>query len=468
LDQSASSQPWPDKPAQDVPGQRLRARGGQRALVAILSVGLAAYVALFLDTVARSFIRAPYGDGFDILAVEFAAQDRHDPAAYLWLPHNGHHIVWLRLLTSLDVRLFHGQSIVFVLPTLAAVLAAAALIARQIWRGVEDKALASVLATIAPLALLTTLNAFDVSVSINIPYVYAATFAVAAFLAVENATAAIGTVVALLAIAAGAGMGNSVGLAAVPVLMIAVLRRPDRGRLTLFWVLGPILMAVFVLTAGKMSVQAGGQGTAPGAVEQAGRMLRYFLDFCGLPWSATSDRMALPGGLQLAAQVAGLLIGLLLSVLGLFLAARPARGTGARDRLDRFCCSLILFSLAAAAMAVVGRIRATAGMELPVRYSVLLAPLHIGVLVLLAIRSPSLGRASPRTLSTAVSIVLALGLAHQLAGRYVIVRYCGRINHILAEYDAGRRTPEMTQYVYPDLRRAEQVSAEMRRRGVYQ
>jgi hypothetical protein len=88
--------------------------------------------------------------------------------------------------------------------------------------------------------------------------------------------------------------------------------------------------------------------------------------------------------------------------------------------------------------------------------------------VLLAIRSPSLGRVSPRTLSTALSIVLALGLAHQLAGRYVILRYCGRINHVLAEYAAGRRTPEMTQYVYPDLRRADQVSAEMQRRGVYQ
>lgn len=446
----------------------MRARGGQPALMALLSIGLAAYVALFLDTVARSFVRAPYGDGFDILAVEFAAQDRHDPAAYLWLPHNGHHIVWLRLLTSLDVRLFHGQSTVFVIATLAAILAAAALIARQIWRGVEDKALASVLAAIAPLALLTTLNAFDVSVSINIPYVYAATFAVAAFLVAENAAAGIGTVFALLALAAGAGMGNSVGLAAVPVLMIAAARRPDRGRLPLIWVLGPILMAVFVLTAGKMSVQAGGQAAPAGLIGQAVRMLRYFLDFCGLPWSATSDRMAMPGGLQPAAQIAGPLIGLLLFAVGLFLAARPAQGMGARDRLDRFCCSLILFSLAAAAMAVVGRLRATAGMQLPVRYSVLLAPLHIGVLVLLAIRSPSLGRASPRTLSAALSVVLVLGLAHQLAGRYVILRYCGRINHVLAEYNAGRRTPEMTQYVYPDLRRADQVSAEMKRRGVYQ
>ena len=446
--------------------RRVRAPGAESGVLAVLAVGLAVYLTLFLDTVVRGFIRAPYGDGFDILAIEFQAQDQHDPGGYLWAPHNGHHIVWLRLLTSLDVRVFHGQSTIFSIAALLAVLAAAVLAARHIWRGVEDKALACVLAAVAPLALWTSLNAFDVSVSINTPYVFAATFAVAAFLLAESQANGVGAALGLLALAAGAAMGNSVGLATVPVLMIAVLRRPDRGRLPLLWVAGPILVAIFVFTAGQMAVQT--QVTPETPVEHGVRMLRYFLTFCGLPWSASSERMSMPAGVQPVVHFAGPSIGLLLVVLGLYLAARPARGAAARDRLDRFCCSLILFSLAAAAMAVVGRLNASAGMQVPIRYSVLLAPLHIGIVVLLAIRSRAVGRLNPRNMSVALFVVLAVGVGHQVAGRYVILRYCGHIRQVLAAYDAGRRTPEMARYVYPDLRRADQMTAEMRRRGVYQ
>lgn len=459
MNRTASSRPWSS-------GQPRPALGGERAsLGAVLAVGLAAYLALFLDTVVRSFIRAPYGDGFDILAIEFAAQDRHDPGGYLWRPHNGHHIVWLRLLTSLDVRLFHGQSTIFVVVTLAALLAATFLIARQIWRGVDDRTQAAALAALAPLALLTTLNAFDVSISINIPYVFAVSFAVAAFALLENGTGGLGTVLALVALAAGAGMGNSVGLATVPVLMVAALRRPDRGRLPLLWIAGPILVAVFMLTAGRMSVQV---QTAPEPpLERLVRMLHYFLTFCGLPWSASSERMSAPGGLQPAMQLAGPAIGFVLVASGLFLVARPARGVDARGRLDRFCCSLILFSLAAAAMAVLGRLHATTGMQVPIRYSVLLAPLHLGVLVLLTTRSAALNRISLRTLTAALAVVLALAVGHQFVGRYVILSYCDHVRQILAAYNAGLRTPEMTQYVYPELRRADQMTAEMRRRGAY-
>ena len=61
----------------------LTAARTKRALAALLALGLAAYVGLFLNTTVTSFVRAPFGDGFDILAVEFEAQDRGDPGGYL-------------------------------------------------------------------------------------------------------------------------------------------------------------------------------------------------------------------------------------------------------------------------------------------------------------------------------------------------------------------------------------------------
>lgn len=434
--------------------------------MAIVAVGLATYVGIFLHTVRAGFVRAPFGDGFDILKVEFEAQDRNDPGFYLWHPHNGHHIFWLRLLTSLDVRVFHGQSTIIVVAALLALLGAAGLLARETWRGVEDTGLAPPLAAIAPLVLLTSLNAFDVSVPINTPYVLATAFAVAAFVVAEHGEGGFGRLLALLALAAAAGMGNSVGLAAVPVLMIAVRRRPHRGLLPLLWVAGPILVALFVLTAGQMAVE----GAQPAATlfDRGVRLVRYYVSFCGLPWSSSSQRMSLSPPLQTLVQFAGPGLGAILIVLGLALAARPAKGDAPRARLDRICCSLILFSLAAAAMAALGRGGASPALQIPVRYAVIMAPLQIGVLVLLAIRNPALSRASNATLCSTVAAILVVGIVHQVLGQSVILRYCAHLNQTLAAFNAGQRTPEMTEYVHPNMRHAEQVTAEMKRRGVYQ
>jgi len=436
------------------------------ALAGLLALGLAAYVGLFLNTTVTSFVRAPFGDGFDIVAVEFEAQDRGDPGGYLWHPHNGHHIVWLRLLTSLDVRLFHGQSTIFLVAALLAILAATGVIVRQILAGVENRAQALALAAIGPFALLTSLNAFDVSVPINTPYVFAMAFAVAAFALAEGRGTGLPTVAGLLALSAGAAMGNSVGLATVPVLMAAILRRPERGRLPWFWVAGPILVAVFVATAGPISV--GAEAQAATLPERALRGLRYFASFCGLPWSASSERMPLPGGLQAVTRVAGPALGVLLAALGAALAARPAGGEAPRDRLDRFCSSLILFSLAAAAMAALGRVDARPDAQIPVRYSVLMAPLHIGVLVLLATRFGGRVRLGGGAKVGLLAAVLLAALAHQYAGAHVVRRYCSTIVQTAAAFDRGERTPEMTLYVYPRLDHAEAMTAEMKRRGLYQ
>jgi hypothetical protein len=175
-----------------------------------------------------------------------------------------------------------------------------------------------------------------------------------------------------------------------------------------------------------------------------------------------------PGGLQALTEAGGAAIGLVLAALGLALAARAAKGEASRDRLDRLCCSLILFSLTAAAMAAVGRAYASPTMQIPVRYSVLMAPLHIGVLTLLAIRWPAVARLGSGRLAAVLACVFVVALGQQVVGRRLVLGYCARIREAVAAFDAGRRTPDMTQYVYPKLGHAEAITAEMKRRDLYQ
>src|SRR4029453_9276843 len=186
----------------------------------------------------------------------------------------------------------------------AALLATTAMLAREIWRGVAERRFAWPLATVAPLALLTSLNAFDVSAPLNTPYVYTLLFAVPAFILAERARGGFGTLAALLALASGAAMGNSVGLAPFAVVMIAIARRPQRGRLWLFWLAGPLVAAAFVLSAHNLAHVA--QATeSETLLDRAVRGARYFLSFAGLPWSASSDKMSLSGMLDSVGEVAG-------------------------------------------------------------------------------------------------------------------------------------------------------------------
>jgi len=409
------------------------------------------------------WVRDPYGDAYDILSVEFAAQDRGDPGFYLWHHHGGHHIVWLRLLTALDVRLFNGQSYIFLAAALPALIATAAMLSREIWRGVADRRLAVPLAAVAPLALLTSLNAFDVSAPLNTPYVFTLLFAVPAFILAERGAGGFGALIGLLALAAGSAMGNSVGLATFAVVMVAVARRPDRGRLVWFWAAAPFVVAVFVGSAAMFTREAAATEHLALA-ERALRSGRYFFSFAGLPWSASSDK-ALTGGWRAA--VAGPLLGLVLASLGLWLAARPPKGTAPADRLDRLCCSLILFSIAAAGMAALGRANATAAFQVPVRYSLILAPLHIGLVVLVVTRNAERIRRASGALAPACAAILVLALTQQILGRHIIIGYCSHIREVVAAFNAGQRTAEMPQYVYPDLSRAEMLTAEMRKRGLY-
>jgi hypothetical protein len=431
-----------------------------RSLAVLIGAGLAVYVALFLATAVQAFVGAPFGDVFDILTVEFAAQARHDPGLYLWSPHNGHHVVWMRLLTAIDVRIFHGRSLIFLGMALAAIAGAAALLAREIRRGVGDRRLSLVLAATAPLALLTSLNAVDVSLPVNSNYPLALLFALGACVLVEAGGTGIATVAGVTVLVAAATMSITVGLAAAPVVMLSALLRRGRGRLWLLWLTLPALGALFLSGGAAPVVDGAAPVGSPG--DHLARMARYFLTFCALPWSASSQKVALPHGLGPAIQLAGLALGAAVAAVATWLAAQRAK-----SRLERVCRNLILLSLTAAAMAALGRVDVSAGIQVPLRYALLMAPLHVAVLVRLGMRWAALRRLGPGALRAAASVVLALAIVHQFAGRVVVVGYAHRLREAIAAFDAGDRSPALRDFVYPQFDHAERITAEMRRRGLY-
>ena len=142
-------------------------------------------------------------------------------------------------------------------------------------------------------------------------------------------------------------------------------------------------------------------------------MLDYLLTFMGLPWTR-SAALATPGR-----AVGGLLLIVSLSIV-LWRGLRRVDG-----RLERLAVGLILFSLASAVLAVLGRVTVDEQVKVPVRYAVFVAPMHVALLWLIV---PWLARQWPmqtrRRLPNPGMLVCALTLLAQqvVAGQAAVMQ----------------------------------------------
>jgi hypothetical protein len=187
-----------------------------------------------------------------------------------------------------------------------------------------------------------------------------------------------------------------------------------------------------------------------------------FLTFLGLPWSRAPSLW-----------LAGRIIGAIWLALGIGVLLRrgfllPAR-VGAAGRLERFCLGLIAFSLATAAVAAIGRSGGESEGILPVRYSVLMTPLHIGILglTLLWLSERGMIPASWRRIQAAAVGLGLLFLVQQAVAGQAEAAKAGIMNASIADFMAGKRDLAMTHIVYHDLDYAQQAVDEMRRRGLF-
>ncbi len=387
-----------------------------------IAVALAAHLLLFAAAVRAGTVLVPFSDMYDLVARWLQYRQDGGLLAYLFDPHNFHRLAYTRALVALDMGAMHGSEVAYLVVGLIALAAAAGLLARAAWTGAPP-ALRLPAAAVAAMLVLSSVNALDVVFPIDTPYAHAFVFGMAALAVWDGRWRWAALPLAMLA-----ALGNAVALALWPVLIIAAWRARAGWR---------TLGAIAAVGALFITLYAAGQTSPPRGAFDLQASLLYGLAWLGLPWST---------------RLGGPAIGLVL--LAISLLAIASRGGPGSPTLERLAIRLILFSLGAAAMAVLGR----SGFEpeIPVRYALFLTPMHLGLFFL------ALPWLAKRRSAPVLAALIAALLAQQAYGVLKVAGAAAQVCAALADFAAGRDTPMVKVFVHPDPQRARAILVEMR------
>lgn len=433
-------------------GRTARAQGPAlppwlRRLVLIV---LGLYLAGSAYVLWRSAVLTPYSDELDWIQRWRDLQVHRDWTAYLIGPHNENRMGWTMAALAVDLGALGGTNLGLILSGVIGLALTAAILAREAAQAAPAP-LALPGGALAAMLVLMAGNLLDASTPINVTYIHATVFAVIAVVLAEGTSRrGIGwsRLAALLA-AAAAAFGSGVGLAVWPTLAIAALGRRDWAWLAL----------VLLAGAGFIGFYFTGQTAQPDDVGVAAALkdplgaIRLTLNYLMLPWTRVSLAFAWIGGLVVA-------------TLGL---AGVAHGMS-RDatRSQRIAGGLILFSLGTAAMAGLGRSGFPDALNVPLRYGMLLAPLHVGFLMFALPYVGVLWRANRTAAQALVAAVLLLAAAQNAVMAVKVVRASDVVRTTVADFKAGARRPEMSTFVHPDQAYAERAYAELAKEGRFQ
>jgi hypothetical protein len=415
-------------------------------------------VAALLQLVSFSYflwetmIRTPFQDMLAWIVSYLYFKDHGDFGAYLWGLHNEHRLVWVRLLTIIDVELFHAAGLAFIVAGTASLLASAVIAFLFIRRALRDSGSTSQAAWLAPMLILTSASAVDCAIPINTVYPIALFFMIGSVALFEGGTD--GRRALALPVAAAAAFGNGAGLVIWPVLVWAAWRQ----KAGLIWVvtvalLGGLFIGLYTHGTPSTTPLATALQADQFTRDNASRMVSYALTYLALPFSRAPS-------LATVSHV----IGLVLLAASLFAIARVSLIERANTRLNRFDSALILIALGSAAVAAIGRSHLDPDVRVPVRYTVLVAPMHIGLLCL-AIQC--LGR---RARSASGWIVVSSFAAALLAMQVLIgrpgIRVSNEMRLAIHAYYLGNRDPDVVRFVYTDAASAETLTSLIRDRGL--
>jgi len=421
----------------------------------VVAILFAAQIALFALVLARTMILRPFRDMISWIDAFLTAGRTGGVLVYLWAPHNEHHLVLIRLLTALDVSFFHASGIPFVVAATAAIVIAAVLILVELHRGAELPHSLRVLVLLGPMLLLTIGAAVDCSIPINTNYPLTVLFIVVALVLFDGEPERTGRTTARraasLVAAALASLANAAGLVIWPVLLWSAWRGGAK-RPWLLTVSAVGLIYCFVYVHDLPPIGADGSPTFFSA-DHVWKMTDYLLMYLGLPLSRAP-----------ALGVPARILGAVLLAAGIAAVWHDGRLPSPAVRLHRIAIGLIMAALAAAFLAAAGRADLQADVKVPVRYAIMLAPLHIGFLALalpyLAVRATSPQRQivllGSATLVAAALIALQIG-----EGRSAILASNAMVT-TLDRYDAGIRDRTMQRLVFPNLATADRVLEALR------
>ena len=167
--------------------------------------------------------------------------------------------------------------------------------------------------------------------------------------------------------------------------------------------------------------------------------------------------------------IPGRIVGVFLLLAGVWAVIRKGLLGRSAGRLEVVSVALIMFSLGTALLAALGRpgMSHSETVLVSVRYSVLLTPLHAG---LLFIASPVLYRLwNNRARWPAVAMAIAAGLlvVQQVAAGEAAVTITSRMRATISRFEAGYTEPGMTTVILSDLDQARRELAIIRGAGLY-
>jgi len=427
------------------------------------------YIGLFFWYLNATFIQPPFADMYLVVQHYLSYRAEGGWWTYLWAAHNEHRPVFLRLLTAFDIEIFSGVSYPFVVTAAIAHAGTAWLLWRECRAGVAGT-LGLVLGCLVLMLVLTSVTAVVIAIPIMNNLIHGLAFTVLAIVVFERVEAAgaaggyvaFGRRVTALLIACLVPFADAVGWAVWPILFwIAWHAGEDRKWL---WTIVGVGMALFIVYTRELSLTlptvSGGTDQKIAFVDELARRANYLFVYMGLPWTRAPALFA-------PARLVGAL--LFVTAAGVVLWRGFFRAPS--GRLECIAISLMMFSLASGLLAAVGRAHMPAidGVLVPVRYSVLLIPLHVGLLL---VASPVLERFwASRARSLAVSLCVAGACAglllQQVVAGSAAVSNAERIRATIERFHDGQSDAGMTTLIGEDLEKARRELATMRRAGVY-
>ena len=410
---------------------------------------LGGFLLLTVYVLWRSAVLAVFSDEFDWANSAYQLQTDHRWAAYLLAPHNLNRLVWTRLAVAFDMSVLGGTNAPLILSGIAGLAVTALVLSLQAARAAPSP-LKPLVAALAAMFALMAGNVLDASTPIYVTYTHAAAFSVVALVLSEGAVGSPLGWRGLLALvcAMAAAFGSGAGLALWPVMAWGALRRRDWLWLATVLAAGAIFVGLYFSGQGH-----GAAGAALPALKAPVDAAILALSYLTLPWT----RLVLHQAWMLGAVIG--LVGLVAAV------AEAGRKTSPAQRV---ACGFILFTLATAAMAGLGRSGAADPYNVPLRYSLLVAPLQVGLLMLAA---PWLGRLwrGRRPAVEAAGVAALVGLL-ALDGVFSIkvIQANDQIRETVADFQAGERTPRMLPLIYPSLDYAATMNARLKHDGLFQ
>ena len=428
-----------------------------------LAVVTGVYVALFAYYLQRTIIVEPYWDMYSRVLRYLQLQQDGGWWSYLWDPHVQHRHVWMRLLTALDVEVFRGIAYPFIVAAAASLGGTTWLLWREA-RRIQPSEVATTVGAFVVMFLLTAVAAVICAIPMDSVYPQALFFTVLAMVLFDgpgdfptNRWLEWRRAAALLA-AIGAAFGSGATLPLWPILIwIAWRARAGAAWIAAIAIAGGAFVALYVIGL-PLRDQVAAPGTVDnGVVVQLLRTGDYFLAYVGLPWTR-AEALAVPGRA----------VGAALSAAGCYAVIRYGLVLRSLTRMERIAVALVMFSLATAVLAAVGR--ATLGdPRVPVRYSLFVAPLHIGLLWLATpylVRQWKIAGRRRRFRGLALGAASIL-LVQQVAVGETAAATTDAMRASIRRFMAGETEPAMERVVFDNLEQARRAWTRIRDAGLY-